>query len=149
MSPTRLSFSSATSQLEVRIISANLVVTRMTGRLDAGVAAALIEALDEWMSLGGRRLEAFHDWYGIEDYDSEARVLLTPWSVQHRAAFKSVNVLVRGRAVAWGLSIVNALIGGLISTHHDRRTFEEALDRSPAHPPSPVGGEMRVSSDRP
>lgn len=111
-------------------MSPRVVLTRLTGQLDVEVADAFMSSLEDWMRLGGEGLEAFHDWEGVEDYQSEARSLLTPWSTARQKSFSSVHVLVRGRAVAWGLQIVNAILGGLMTIHHDRREFDRALARS-------------------
>jgi hypothetical protein len=98
----------------------------MTGYLDVPLAEHFLASLDAWAKLGGKSLVAFHDWEALRDYDPNARLMLTPWSKEHRAQFECVHMLVRSRTVAWGISIVNSLTRDVMIPHHTRASFEEA-----------------------
>ena len=98
----------------------------MSGQLDLTLARHFLEGLDAWVRLGGTKLLAFHDWEGVHDYESEARTFLTPWSRANRSKFDCVHILIRGRALAWGINIVSSLTGDVMKVHHSRDTFVEA-----------------------
>lgn len=116
--------------LKVQVMSPRLLTSKMTGRLNVPLAQEFLNHLDAWVKLGGDHLMAFHDWEAVEDYDTDARTLLTPWSKQHRPKFDRVHMLVRGRTLAWGISIVNSITNDVIVAHHSRGTFEDALRRA-------------------
>ncbi len=98
----------------------------MSGRFDLALARHFLASLDAWVKLGATGLLAFHDWERVEDYDSEARELLTPWSKLHRPKFEAVHMLVQTRALAWGIAIVNSVTGDVMTAHHRRASFDEA-----------------------
>jgi hypothetical protein len=102
----------------------------MTGNLDLNLAREFLAHLERWVRLGGQGLMAFHDWELVEDYDTEARNLLTPWSKLNRPKFERVHMLVRSRALAWGIRIVNSITNDVMVAHHSRDSFEEARRRA-------------------
>jgi hypothetical protein len=112
--------------LNVQVISSRLLTSTMTGKLDLALAREFLDNLDRWVKLGGEHLIAFHDWELVEDYDTEARTLLTPWSKLHRPKFDRVHMLVRTRTLAWGISIVNSITNDVMIAHHSRAAFEQA-----------------------
>jgi hypothetical protein len=112
--------------LSVQLLSSRLLTTKMSGTLDMPLAHEFLNHLDRWVSMGGSHLLAFHDWELVDDYDAEARTLLTPWSKLHRPKFDCVHMLVRSRALAWGISIVNSLTSDVMVAHHSRASFEKA-----------------------
>ncbi len=101
-------------------------MSNMSGKLDVPLAREFLDHLDRWVKLGGSHLIAFHDWEAVEDYDTEARTLLTPWSKLHRPKFDRVHMLVRSRTLAWGISIVNSITSDVMVAHHSRVAFEQA-----------------------
>jgi hypothetical protein len=110
----------------VRVLSPRVLTSRISGHLDKARALELISHLDAWRKLHGSDLVALHDLYDLEDYDSDARSVVTQWSKAHRNEFRSVHLLLRSRAVAWGVRIINGLIGNLIVVHQSRPPFEAA-----------------------
>jgi hypothetical protein len=112
----------------VKIVSPRVLTSTVSGYLDRELGAQLVSRLDMWTRLGGTGLVAFHDCEGLADYASEARVAITQWSKAHRDRFREVHILVRSRAVAWGLKIINGLIGDVIIMHSDRTSFKTAQD---------------------
>lgn len=139
-----VSIKSSGGELEVQIIDTRILKTRMNGFLNAELAQHFIDALESWRKLGGTELQAFHDWYEVKDYESEARVLLTPWSMAHRHSFAAVHMLLRGRAMAWGVQIVNTVIGGLITAHHARPSFDMAFAAAVRGAPVPQSAVTRI-----
>jgi hypothetical protein len=112
--------------LSVQVLSPRLLLSKMTGKLDVPLAQDFLDHLDRWVRLGGNHLLAFHDWELVDDYDTEARTLLTPWSKLHRPKFDRVHMLVRSRTLAWGISIVNSITNDVMIAHHTRSSFEQA-----------------------
>jgi hypothetical protein len=101
-------------------------MSTMSGKLDVPLAHEFLGHLDRWVKLGGSHLLAFHDWEAVEDYDTEARSILTPWSKLHRPRFDRAHMLVRSRTLAWGISIVNSITNDVMVAHHSRASFEQA-----------------------
>lgn len=113
--------------VSTRIVHPHLFASQLGGHLDLAMVEYLLRDLEAWRSSGATGLVAFHDLDEVTDYDSEARLRITPWSRQHRGQFRSVHVLVRSQAVAWGIRLLSALTDGLIVAHHQRGTFEAAM----------------------
>jgi hypothetical protein len=125
-------FTSQAGRLSLEVVSPRLLTTTMSGRLDVPLARHFLACLDAWVKPSASGLLAFHDWERLEDYDSQARDLLMPWAKAHRPKFEAVHMLVRNRAIAWGIQIANHLTDGNMTTHHQRESFEEARRAAPA-----------------
>jgi hypothetical protein len=113
--------------VSTRVVYPHLFASELGGHMDVAMAEYLLRDLEAWRSRGVTGLVAFHDLAEVTDYDSEARLRITPWSRQHRGQFRAVHVLVRSQAVAWGIRLLSALTDGLIVAHHQREAFEAAL----------------------
>src|SRR5947208_165101 len=111
----------------------SIVTSRVTGHFDSGMAAALIRSVDLWSLRRGRDLSAFHDWEEMENYDAAARSTLTAWTLERRALFPTVHLLVRSMIVQLGVETANLALGRFMTTHRDRaawtRAFSAALTR--------------------
>ena len=103
-----------------------VLVSYLTGHIDATMMRHLLEQFEGWRRVNGDDLMAFHDLEQVTDYDSEARLLVTPWARQHRPQFRCVHVLVRSQAIAWGIRVLGTLTDRLLVAHHDRTSFETA-----------------------
>lgn len=112
--------------LTVQIYSSRLLTSTMSGTLNVRLAREFLSHLDRWVKLGGTQLLAFHDWEAVEDYETDARNVLTPWSKLHRPQFDRVHMLVRSRTLAWGISIVNSITNDVMIAHHSRAAFDQA-----------------------
>jgi hypothetical protein len=99
----------------------------MTGTFDAEHCRALIEFL---RSLDGddRDLTTFHDLEAMVNYDAEARVALTRWTLSRRRRPVALHFLIRSKIVSIGLEIANAALGGGLTAHRDRASFEAAYE---------------------
>ncbi|MEO8798896.1 MAG: hypothetical protein ABI551_13495 [Polyangiaceae bacterium] len=124
--PLPRQYISSGGRLTVDVVSPRMLQTRMVGHLDLQLARQFLAILEGWVNLGGSNLVAFHDWEELVDYESEARILLTPWSKANRTKFEGIHMLIRGRAIAWGLNIFNALTGDVMTVHHVRDSFAQA-----------------------
>lgn len=95
-------------------------------RLSIEVAEAMtkrVSAMNRF-KLGG--LTAFHDWSAVTSYDTSARIHLTTWLLANRKHFTAVHVLSDDRMVAMGVTVANGLLGGFITAHASRASYEEA-----------------------
>ena len=106
--------------------SPQIISTTMSGSLDLALAQHFTTSIDAWLTPRRGTLFGFHDWEGLEDYDSEARLLLTPWTKLQGPRFARIHMLLRSRALVWGLKLVNSLTGDHVTPHHARTTFDEA-----------------------
>ncbi|MEO0325147.1 MAG: hypothetical protein AAF447_19465 [Myxococcota bacterium] len=98
-----------------------------SGRLSLEVARRILEFTE------GRRtpgLAAFHDWWGVESYDTKARYLLTKWVVTNRQAIREAHVLSRSRLVRMGVSVANISVAGIGVLHDGHESFAEALRKA-------------------
>ena len=101
-----------------------VVADRVVGRMDLELARHFASRLAIKMAQGP--LHVFSNWELMEGYDSDVRVELTSWALQHRRDFASIHVLVRSRLVAMGISVANVALGGLMRAHTGRADYEDA-----------------------
>ncbi|MEO8875680.1 MAG: hypothetical protein ABI461_08845 [Polyangiaceae bacterium] len=131
-------FSSGGGNLSVEVFSPQILTTTLSGCLDVAAAQHLLACLEGWVKLGGSALLAFHDWETVTDYEERARELLTPWSKANRSKFERVHILVSGRTLAWGIQLMNALVGDLMTAHHSRAVFEARSRAARCGRPAPM-----------
>jgi len=96
------------------------------GYLDLPMAHALMQWSDDAAASVGR-FHAFHDWEAVENYEPQARTLLTQHVRKRSPRFLSAHMLVKSRAVAMGVVLANGILGGTLTAHHRRESFETAL----------------------
>lgn len=126
----RRSVDSTRGRCEAVFASPRLLETRMTGYFDIKIADWLITQFDAWWDLGGQQMVAFHDWFGIDDYDADVRAKMSDWTNRHRSRFVGAHLLIRSKAAVWGIRVFNNVTGGLVTTYSDRSAFE--LEREKA-----------------
>ena len=119
-------FATLRGTLVVEAWSPYVVASTMSGSLDLALAQHFTASIDAWLKPRRGTLFGFHDWEGVEDYDSAARLLLTPWAKLQGPRFKRIHMLLRSRALVWGLKLVNSVSGDHVTPHHSRTTFDEA-----------------------
>jgi hypothetical protein len=113
-----------TGSLEMWYPAPRLVADRIVGHLDLELARHFTSRLTIKMAQGP--LQVFSNWEQMEGYDSNVRVELTTWALQHRRDFASIHVLVRSKLVAMGISVANVALGGLMRPHTRRVDYEAA-----------------------
>src|SRR5512139_2983256 len=107
-------------------VSPQVWASQTQGRMQIGHAHA-------WISVGNRMVKTglpfagFHEWMGMESYDSETRKLLTEWSLANRAQMIEVHLTVRSRLVRMGVSVANLALGNFMQTHDTIETMEAAF----------------------
>lgn len=123
---------SARGRCEARVMSSRLLETTVSGYLDIRMVDWLIALEEQWLDMGGQRLQVFHDWEAGTDYDAEIRTRFTEWSNRHRSRFDRVHILVKSKTGAWGIRLYNNLTGGITTTYSSRAAFEAERDRARA-----------------
>ena len=101
----------------------------VTGRLTTSLAEQIIAFAD------GSRSESlwfFHDWWQVDGYDTQARYLITRWSVKHRARLRGGHILTRSKIVRMGVAVGNIAIGGIAELHDSPASFRLALSKATA-----------------
>lgn len=81
-----------------------ILASRVSGHLDLAGAKCLMAAFDQ-VAASHRPVEVFHDWRGVEGYDSDAREIYTRWSAAHRGDVVRVHILFRSKLVAMAVSV--------------------------------------------
>lgn len=104
-----------------------LLVSQVTGRLTLVAARKLDLATLRLIQPGGRYM-SFHDWEQVDDYDSEARRLLTDASARNRSHIEKVHVLIRSRIVVAALEAARGFLKH-ITPYSSRAQFEGELRR--------------------
>ena len=81
----------------------------------------------------GGRYVSFHDWEQVDDYDSDARQVLTDASARNRAYFDRTHILLRSRIVVVALDAARVFLKHL-QPYSSRALFEEELRKiNPNH----------------
>ena len=86
---------------------------------------------------------SFADWGEMEDYDSEARPLLTHVTYEHLASVRGAHFLVRSRVVAFGVQAANIVLRRL-TLHPTEASFRHELDEALAR----RGGAVAATGTR-
>jgi hypothetical protein len=72
-------------------------------------------------------LDGFHDWEGMSNYETEARIQLTEWTRAHKTNMRRLYFLVQSKMVAMGLTVANLTLGMYVVAVRERAVFDEAL----------------------
>ncbi len=102
-----------------------LMATEVEGHLDASAARFLATSLREH-AVTLARIVGFHDWKGLSDYDSEARILLTGVARESLACSEGTHVLASSALVVFGLRAANVILGN-VHGYSERAAFDAAL----------------------
>lgn len=105
-----------------------VLVSQVSGRLTTAVAHRLDVATRKLIRPGERYL-SFHDWEQVDDYDSDARQLLTEASARNRAYIDKTHILLRSRVIATALDAARVFLKHL-HPYSSRAPFEDELRRA-------------------
>ena len=103
-----------------------LICSRMVGHFTTELASS-VSSFSERRFAYHFKLEGFHDWELMTDYDTDARVQLTRWVIQFRSRMQGLHFLIRSKFGVMGLSVANMALGGFIKPYAHRVQFELAL----------------------
>jgi hypothetical protein len=100
---------------------------KVTGYLQKDGAEAIVAAMQRVVTLEAP-VVTFNDWFEMNGYDSEARLLMTSWVLSSRSKFSAIHVLVHSKLVAMGVSVANLALGGLISTYTSPKVYNATFN---------------------
>ena len=104
------------------------LVTEVRGYLDLEGARVIDQLIPRVVREDGR-LRGYHDWGAMEDYEADARNLLTETTVMNLRGIETAHFLAGSRIVAFGVRAAGAVIGKLV-LHPTRASFEGELERA-------------------
>lgn len=105
----------------------SVIVSQMMGHIDRGATEAL-KAFGERQLARGIPQTFFHDWEAVTGYESEARTMLTSWSLDRRNLIRDVEVLTQSKIVAMGVATAN-LATSVVGVHMRSHTLRQTWDR--------------------
>ncbi len=125
-----------------------LLITRVTGHLTTDGAMEMAGLLRRQVAEDGWNM-AFNEWSRMEDYDAQARTLLTRATLEVLGSVKGSHFLVRSRVVAFGVQAANIVLRRL-TLHPNEASFQRELADALAKRGSvPPGSTPPVSSSPP
>lgn len=117
-----------------------LVLTTARGRARAPMVESYLREVAHLCNTTTVRVRVYHDWYGLEGYDSEARVRFLERSEERRRlireVFEEMHVLVSSNLVYAALEAARVLYDRTLHVYRRRAPFDAALEASKRAPPS-------------
>jgi hypothetical protein len=124
-----------------------ILVTRVVGYLSTDGAMAISEVFRKQVAEDGWNI-GFSEWSHMEDYDSQARTLLTKATLDLLSSVKASHFLVRSRVVAFGVQAANIVLRRL-TLHPNEESFKRELADALAKRGSvPPGSGAKQSASR-
>lgn len=108
------------------VMAPGVIATRVVGHVDAAAVRWYTSRVDR-MLLDGRTMQTFHDWSGIDSFDSDVRGPYRAWAERHVQLVKPPHFLIRSKILAMAISATALVLGHGLVAHTERRDFEEAL----------------------
>jgi hypothetical protein len=105
-----------------------LFVTRVSGHLGIEGAREIDALFRQQVAEDGWNI-SFNDWGSMENYDSEARVLLSRSTLELLASVRSSHFLVSSRVVAFGIKAANIVLRRL-TLHPSEESFQRELSEA-------------------
>jgi hypothetical protein len=113
--------------LEISSLSANVVCLQLTGVTDQPAAVVIERTLAKQFAVAGR-LATFWDLSELVNYHSDVRIFSTRVLLAHRKQIITMHTFTRSKLVAMGVSVANLALGGIITAHARRASFDAALN---------------------
>lgn len=105
------------------------VITRIAGHGEKEFSEPIITAFERCLEQT-QSVRLFFDTGDLVTYDSDLRLNLTGRFLKDRKRIANLDVLVRSKLVAMGVSVANLALGGIVTSHAVREPFSAALDRA-------------------
>jgi hypothetical protein len=116
------------------IAAPTVVLITLAGHVSADLAPAVSQAFRQSV-LAASAVHGFADFFGLESYDPEVRRGLTQVVADLRPRIAALDVVLRNRMVAMGVSVVNLALGGLLTVHRSQVRFDQLLNEAIARAP--------------
>lgn len=113
-------------QVLLRIPLPGVVLATYEGVAAEAFVPKITATLDQWIA-DGRRVTIGVDTLELSSYETGYRKGWTQWMGDNRPHIQGVHILFRSRLVQMGITIVNSLIGGVITAYTDRAKFDTAV----------------------
>ncbi len=120
-------WTSRRGELRIRAPVKGLLIVRFSGDFTDEFAATCTEVTLR-ATADVEKYTVFHDWEGMETYETASRVRLTSLAQLHKHKLEAVHLLVRSPAVAIGVQVAN-LVVKILTPYTDRALFEASLSR--------------------
>jgi len=117
---------------EIYFPAPHVCLSRARGHISVAFAE-LVPAAFEAHGSQAEPIVTFNDWEGVTSYDSEARRLLTIWTLSNARKLRTAEFLVRSRIVAMGIAAANLATKAIrlpLVSHTNRSDFEKSLARA-------------------
>jgi hypothetical protein len=94
-----------------------------------GYAEFVAPSLRRWNEtlLTCERLTLLVDFWDMPGNESQLRLGMTDWVLEHRTRLEPIHLLTRSPLVRMGVTVANIALGGLIQIHGMRATYDSAL----------------------
>ena len=102
--------------------------TLADGRLGVEAASVYTQYGDEIGTQDGRHI-GLHDWWSMTGYEPGVRQHVVTWSMKVISRWDEIHVALRSHVVKMGVNLANIALGGKISVHTRRESFEEVFLR--------------------
>jgi len=97
------------------------------------MAAQIIVASDQVIAEAGWII-GFHDWWGMDGYDTATRQQLTAYVGKILKYVKGVHLLAQSKLVVMGINVANLVLHQALHAYRERLAFEQALAKALNHP---------------
>jgi hypothetical protein len=114
--------------LEISQLAASVVYLQLSGVTEQPAAPVIERTLAKQFA-GGERLATFWDLGELVNYHSDVRIFSTRVLLAHRKQISAIHTFTRSKLVAMGVSVANLALGGIITAHPQRESFEAALNQ--------------------
>jgi hypothetical protein len=112
--------------LEISQLAASVVYLQLTGVNDQAAAPVIERTLTKQFAQTDR-LATFWDLGELVNYHSDVRIFATRALLAHRKQIIAIHTFTRSKLVAMGVSVANLALGGIVTAHPQRGSFEVAL----------------------
>lgn len=102
------------------------MVLSLLGYGEADFAVPILEAYETLSKT--EPLHFFADAEQLVNYDSRLRTAITARFLPDRKRFEQLQVMLKSKIVAMGVSVANLALGGIVDVTNDPQAFKASLD---------------------
>jgi hypothetical protein len=126
LGPPRGTWKTDRGEVSTWILAPGLYATRAAGHIEVELSSKIVAGGNEVIREHGKLL-AFHDWQGIQTYETDARKQLTDWAIGIRGKVERVHLLTGSKLVRMGVAVASIALGDMVTAYEDRTVFEKLL----------------------
>jgi hypothetical protein len=113
-------------RLERRETVPGVFLTVVSGRVEAGIVAPVLEHMEALLALPVWP-RVYFDLEGVSGYDASLVDPVRTWTKAHRYELGPMHLYSRSRLVRAGVALANYKLRGILHSHRDRKSFEASL----------------------